>query len=368
MSNLVKYQISLLVYNTISNLKIFFILYAKSFLFYIVCFTKKNYEEMFFMKKLHLIYALFLLTVLFMFSGCATTVVAKVKRPAEIDIPGAKSVSVLSFKTEKTNDIWAFFSTFFEEERETDRIARFLSDELNDLFIEDDYYSLIEPRTVKKAIDNGNEIPCDVYVTGYIEYYDSDIEKRKRSKKDDEGNEKVWYEFYRRVSCRIVYQIVESKTNKILYINSRELRATSGDYDSRYSVPSGDRLLESDLRSFAKSIVRKMQPYYENVTFTLLSDKTKDPAMKYANELAKKSYISESCDAFLDLYDQKGYMEAGYNAAMLLYALGDYYYARDLMQEIADVYHSSKAMDRVHEINKDIEKNERLKAQLESRD
>ena len=89
--------------------------------------------------------------------------------------------------------------------------------------------------------------------------------------------------------------------------------------------------------------------------------------MKYADEVVKAGSVEYGKDLFMDLYVKRGYMEAGYNAALLLEALGDLEGARDLMQEVFDIFKDTRALKAVEDIKAEIESANKLQYQNDIR-
>ena len=89
--------------------------------------------------------------------------------------------------------------------------------------------------------------------------------------------------------------------------------------------------------------------------------------MKYADETVKAGSVEYAKNLFLDLYEKRGYMEAGYNAAILLEAMGELEEARDLMQEVLDIFRDSRAARALEDIKAEIDSANKLQYQNEIR-
>ena len=92
-------------------------------------------------------------------------------------------------------------------------------------------------------------------------------------------------------------------------------------------------MIKWKLGTSARQILREIQPYVVTKRIELLEYSSKHPGMKYADELAKDGYVEESYEKFFEIYEDQGIFEAGYNAAMLLEALGELDDAETLMKE-----------------------------------
>jgi hypothetical protein len=234
-------------------------------------------------------------------------------------------------------------------------------------FAGSDYLKLINSEAVKAAIDRGSDSPADVYVTGKLESFKSEIVHDTRKVK--KGEKTVVEEYYlRKASYTFEYQIVDGNTSQIYYSSSFSGSATSDDYDDKKYVPSELSMFQAKIDSDMASIVRKVQPYNVNKSIVLMKDKSKDPRMEEANKLAKNGAIEQSREMFYSLYQSTGLLEAGYNAAAILEAQGKYDEAKTLAEELVQKTGHKKAIRLLDDINYEINMSEKLKRQNEARE
>ena len=191
------------------------------------------------MKKLFSILLLPLLLILV--AGCATTVPVTVTRPAELDLRGAKSISVLPFRistvkedTGNNNggttiiiDINRFFDMRPSDNPEEIRTANYLTDQLAQRLSTSPYFQLVNASAVQAALKNGTTVPADVYLTGKITDFSSSLESIRRSETDSDGNKYTIYYYQKSVRVAITYQIIDSKTNQVIAYKSTSLRNLS---------------------------------------------------------------------------------------------------------------------------------------------
>ena len=71
-------------------------------------------------------------------------------------------------------------------------------------------------------------------------------------------------------------------------------------------------------------------------------------------------------ETFLEVYEDTGLYEAGYNAAILMQALEEYYDAEQLMQQIVDKTYEKQAVKALSEIKREMKAQERVSEQLDS--
>lgn len=307
------------------------------------------------------------LAILFL-TGCATTVYTKVQRPAELDLNGAKSIAVLPFHDDNIKEfsisLFSISIASNSQNSEQKEISSYATQNLTKIIAENGYYDLISSSVVENAIKNGTDIPCDIYITGHIDSFFSDIKQVAHTDTDSLGNTKTSYTFKKNVSYNITFEIIEAKTKKVIAYVSNRLCNNSLDYDSKSKLPRALDLTRLNLDHELSQINRKIQPYTESVSYTLLETKDKNETMKQASSIAKTGNLDAARTIFEQLYNDMGIMEAGYNAAILYEAMGNYAEAEKLMTKVAKTSENAKAYTALSVIQSEIKKKERLEQQM----
>lgn len=319
-----------------------------------------------------------------LFISCATKVRYEVVRPAELNLNGAKTISVLPIKPYsslriKSNTtvaeiiIGSYFGFYDSVSRDEKKAIEYLQTSIENGLMSSPYIDLISSDAVKTAIDKGYLNPADVYFTGEVTYYNvNDRIKTERvsveSKyTDSNGKKKKSYVYvdyyYRDVSFDFKYQIVDSSNNKIIAYEKISIDNSSGRYKSIRDLPSPYSLIENKLKSTASKILKELQPYVVVKSLSLLEDKNKNPDMKNANELAKEYNINDSYRLYRKLYDENGIFEAGYNAALLKQAMGELSDAEDLMSQLYEKTLDSRAYKALSDIRYEIDQANKLFSQ-----
>lgn len=316
------------------------------------------------------------LGILLAVTSCATSVPVTVTRPSEIDLNGAKSISVLPFQTsdsknlEETGnnliDVINVLAYIFDSsDPEETNSAEYLTDKLEQKLSSSSYLSLVASSTVKSALESKKKPPVDVYLTGKFKNFDyhTDTTVTKETK-----NEKTYYttHYTKTVSTTVVYQIVNAKTNEVIGYRSVDLSKTSNSYDDKTSLPHAYDLIKDELDRLTTRILREIQPYEETKYLSLLKDKTKNPELKTANELAKNGLIAESEAKYYSVYKSTGDFAAGYNAALLLQAEGKLADAKSLMTELVNTTGDKRAVSGLRDIQYEIDQAARLKSQRDA--
>ena len=88
--------------------------------------------------------------------------------------------------------------------------------------------------------------------------------------------------------------------------------------------------------------------------------------MELANEYAKNGNLQGAKETFLEVYEETGLFEAGYNAAILMQALEEYYDAERLMQELVDRTYDKQAVKALSSIKKEMKAKAKVSEQLDS--
>lgn len=313
-------------------------------------------------------------------TGCATTVTVKVERPAELDLNGAKSVGILPFQAKTTSgmggvshaviDIWEYlgFHDWYYDQDDEDRrqLADLLTSTLQEGLVNSKYLELVDTKTVQQAVNGGWKPSCDVYLTGAITKFDTSIERIDRVRNYAEGKQKVTY-YYRQLKAELMYQIVDTETNRVVSLKTIPIEETSYEHEDYYDVESVYSVGRRKFLEIAETILRQIQPYTVTKTLTMMSDSMDDPDMQYADEIVKSGDIDYAESLYEEIYVSRGYLEAGYNAALLLEALGDLNGAIDLMQEVSDIYRDSRAMKALSDLKTELDSAKRLEYQNEIR-
>lgn len=316
-------------------------------------------------------------------TSCATTVRFNVTRPGELDLNGAKTISVLPFKPyayyELGNDasgaekfVYSFFQLFDKSGPEEKRSLEYLQDRIQSGLANSPYISLVNSDSVLTAIKKGYIIPADVYLTGEVTYFDISDDKTTEKvlvkKGDPKLKTKDQYDYVdkytRRVRMDIKYQVVDSANDSVLSYNSVSIDNKSSKYNSKRDLPSGYSVIESNLSSTASRILKELQPYVitRDVTLLKIKDK-KNEAFKEADKLAKNGQVVQSYEMFASIYQSTALFEAGYNAAMLQLALGNLSVAQKLMNDLYTNTNDSKAAAALEDINREIKLAKKLKKQ-----
>lgn len=322
-----------------------------------------------------------------MFFSCATTVNVQLTRPAELDLNGARTVSILPIKPYayyKNSGssigqqilIATFYQIFDIKDSDEQLAINTLQSQLERGLIDSPYIKLVSADAVQSAIKNGTLNPADVYLTGEISYYNVDDQRRSERKQvkaateDEPAEYTIVDRWTRYVYLNFKYQVVDSSTNKIIAYDQYDIKRNSSDYESKRDLPTAYSLIDSEVKYAANKILKELQPYVITKSITLLETKTKDKEikaqMKAADELAKNSLLEKASEEFSRIYKETDLVEAGYNAAILQEALGNLSVAERMMLEVYENHPDSRVSKGLSDIRYEINQANRLKKQIKA--
>ena len=125
---------------------------------------------------MRIIKSFLIILLLCLFISCATTITVQVKRPAQLDLNGAKTIAVLPFRPYQINDVVDVFSfiidtIFFDYDKcnpDEKKCLDRLKNEIEIALSKSPYISLINSSEVQRAIKNNYLNPADVYLMGEV--------------------------------------------------------------------------------------------------------------------------------------------------------------------------------------------------------
>lgn len=322
-----------------------------------------------------------LLLVLLVFSivlgltSCATTVQVKGLIPAEIDLGKYRNLAVASTRSFSFNSYnrpspWIrnmgaggiTVASGIPRNLEA-QVASYATDRLVNTLQNTGFFSLIKPE-ITDAYLAGASVGLDAFsllqqsgatalMNSSISYMDCDeyIYSKSRTKWVAEevgtdgklvpGHEVVVGTDYYLVQTATVtfsYTIVDISTGSILAARSFTDKVNKevqlGSYDS--FAPSVVPLYTKMIDAFQSGIRRQLAPSWVTKTVYLMDNKPKNDAAKAAYKQVDKGNLQIAYALFMDQWTEVRHVPSGYNAALMLEALGNLESAIDLLQRVYD--------------------------------
>lgn len=294
-------------------------------------------------------------------TSCATSVSFPVERPAEIDSRGATSIAILPFSSGNMGRFHYNFGT------DTKIIANYIQEQFQNRILRSGFFTLVSSQGLPNKSGLSSSF-SDLRIQGNIYNFSNMV---KKIPVETEDKKKKLYLYKREVTLSVKYEVVYSQTNEILYSTTQHIEEESSEYANLREVPSGFSLISSDLSSRINTIAKKLMPYTTTRHLSLLKYKTKDPEIKEdmdtAHKLTKQGLYPLAQSAFMNMYQQQGIFEAGYNAALLLEVTGQLNEAEELMGQLFVATNNPKAEKALKEIQKEIRYAQRLQYQKNAR-
>lgn len=308
------------------------------------------------------IFWILLISIPVLLTSCATSIRFPVERPAEIDSKGATSIAVLPFSSGNMRRF------YYNHNSDSKAIANYIQEQFQQRILRSGFFSLVSAQGLSSN-SRATSPSCDLYIHGAIYNFSNKVEKILLQSED---KKKKQYLFKRKATLSVRYEVVHTETNEILYSTTQHIEEESAEYASPREVPDFFSLVSSDLRSRITTITRKLMPYTTTRRIALLKNKSKKPeikeAMDTALQLAKEGLYSLAQTAFMNIYEQQGLFEAGYNAACILEATGELEAAEQLMSQLLFTTNNKKAAKALKEIQQEIRYAQRLNYQRKARE
>lgn len=311
------------------------------------------------MKKIN--YTVLLILIAIIFASCSTSINVRVDRPAELDLSYAETIAVFPFSEEP--DFWdyLFLGT------DSFDLANYFTNKLQSELINSGYFTVVSPTQAQSDLKNGKTPACDIYITGNIYNLYTEIEEVELEEPEEYLGKVFTKEYYRTLNYSLAYNIVDSATGKIIRQVDKTYSTESSCEYEKSKLPNACELAEDQLEEVVSSLMKQISPYTVSKSITLLKDKTKNPQMKYADELVKNGNLTLAYKEFIACSNQTGMFEAGYNAACILEAQEKYTDAESLMLELYNRTGNTKAKEALNDIRYEINSKKRFETQQETR-
>lgn len=108
---------------------------------------------------------------------------------------------------------------------------------------------------------------------------------------------------------------------------------------------SADLIIESLLKSCEARISKAVSPYQKNYSISLLRDPYKSEVMETANDLVSNGQYSAALQIYEEVYTKQHLFEAGYNKAVVTFALGQRDAAIKMAYDLWSSSYNDKALN-----------------------
>jgi len=347
-----------------------------------------------------------LLFTVFFAAGCATTVTVNHLIPAEINMSDYRNLAVASTRgfsfgffnrpasivpdLSGTSGyrVYSGLSPYAEVE-----LAQYATRRLNANLANADYFSLISPALTDTIVGRGGNnatmydqllrAGASALLTSDISYMDVDeyiyaAEVKKLVTKDPitglplpKAEERLILTYFikQRIAITYRYEIVDLRTGRLIisktfndqFERSYELPA---DKTKVITASSIDSRFESLVDNFLRTLTNQIAPRYERTVLSLMDNKPEVQRVAQAWEEAKRGNIAVARDLFLKEWTRSDHIPSGYNAALMIEALGDLPKAVDLMWEVYRVSGSARIYSQLDRMKRALDNQRKAESQM----
>ncbi|WP_144412031.1 tetratricopeptide repeat protein [Endomicrobium proavitum] len=207
----------------------------------------------------------------------------------------------------------------------------------------------------------------DAFIGGEIKTFSVDKHKEWETEENKDGEKKKVQYYYTDVALEIPYIVLRSSDSKILLKESQQ--KSSGEKDTGKYYPSEYAIAEDIVKKSVKTIVGKIHPRQTVASYELEKDKSDDPRMEIADKFVKNNNYAAALPYYQTVYKETGNEAAGYNAAILLDATGEYSQAvnaiENFINSITDPKIRTKAVDQLVRMHNDIQDRKLMESYLQ---
>lgn len=334
---------------------------------------------------------LFFLLLLLFLSGCATYIYVKVLKPAEVNMSGARKIAVFTTTFPKgaytrkedilRDSILQIKKGSSERLSDMYELAEFATDNLVSNLSSADYFEIISPTDVERALEYYEAETIDPIMLGSLlgaeaiilsEMTDLRKDKSKYIVEEVRVDEKTEEEYIVEIpwirvtaSIRFTYWVISTSTDKLIAAKTFEKsNSHSVKAENSSSIKSFKQLFREILQANLGYVARQLAPYEVMERRVMMKDKTDDPRMEQADNYVTGNIYDNALDIFLEVWYDNQNPAAGVNGAIMHEVLGDIDSALKLIEEVIDVNAESKVMDEYNRLKRVKEDLLRLEEQM----
>lgn len=118
------------------------------------------------------------------------------------------------------------------------------------------------------------------------------------------------------------------------------------DFSFKYMTYVSDYIggYDEAIKSLKDTIVKRLVPHYQTVTISLMENKPEVEGLKSAYDAVDQGLYKEALVIFDKTWERNGYIQSGYNSALLMYATGNQKQAIARAYEVWEKTGSEKAL------------------------
>lgn len=337
------------------------------------------------MKK-QLLSAVAVLTMLMIFSGCATSIAFDVVKPAEINMADYSHLAIFDIAPYEFSFLDLAGSvvldlilgkdidrptgyTLFMEKDISNKFERQLVYSLQQA----DYFTLISPSQLRpyKSVNSSGAYSNDILINNFnvtasligtiedLRFYEDIIETETNVDDGAGGIVTIITEsFLQEVFLDFSYSILDLRTNQIIgtrYEKGARRLVTPIEDKETFRPPKLYYLYEKIIAEISSKIRYQLAPRIEREYRFLEKDKTGNMVMETADRLVKERSYEQALSLYLEIWYSSTNYAAGYNAAILYEVMGQLQQAVSFMQDVANRIKSPDAYRKLSQLENELQ-------------
>ncbi|MDD4082481.1 MAG: hypothetical protein PHD05_03795 [Sphaerochaetaceae bacterium] len=346
------------------------------------------------MKNKNKLWIIGVLCVLF-FASCSTTVQVKNLLPSEVNMGAYKNLAVTSCQPFNNSIYWSHKITEIDLDRQIDLpsltpmsiqtcVAKYCQDALFDSLEDSKFFTLTDPELTSDLISVGNNLGntkelftkkgINAILATKITYLDyrEYIYKKDKTETDSNGDSigKDYY-LHQEVAINLSYSVIDVLQNSIITTGSmsdeEEKETLVGTYliDDGTGSPSHTQHLNMApalgnlftvcIDGFVETIRTKLAPVWTQTNVSLMKNSPKLDSVEDAYKQVRKNNLMVAYNTFISAWDDERHISSGYNAAVVLQAMGKLEESISLMEEVYNYSGNSSIFKRLSIMRKNLE-------------
>jgi hypothetical protein len=264
-------------------------------------------------------------------ASCAGGIPVRVTRPAAIDLSGIKRIAVIPFgyagdgvDGSRLDAALRRVSPNYRYGDESERlVAVAVVNGFTGILTRSKEFSIVRASALSASMAGGGEASAsvDAFVAGEVRVVECSENSWVKTGTASDGSAVEIEYVDRKVSFEFTYRVVRVSDGTVLV---QEAKSGSAYYSGPWSSAKDAYALAQEVFDSARpAIARQIAPSTVVERRYLEADRTKDPRMKEAAELATKGDYAQALAAYDEVYADSGNNAALYNAAIVAELLGD---------------------------------------------
>jgi hypothetical protein len=304
-------------------------------------------------------------------ASCATSIPVKVAKPPEADLSGIKTICVMPIgyagdgtPAEPAEGALIRLGKRYAYPSDDEKVAaRRFESGVAGILSHSGAFAVVGAENLRAGIEAGRAASdiADAYFIGEFDRFDMNVERRKKTTKDELGNDVEVNSVRREVVLDLSYRMLRSSDGAVLWRSSKE----AYDYDeeaSGLSLKSAAELVDAIAYSVLPDIAREIAPRVVTERRALEPDRARDPRMKQAALSVKDGSYADALGLYDRVYSETGNYAAGFNGAIVAELMGDYEGAVAKMDSLFESTGAASAGKELERMRKAAADADRMKA------